>query len=87
MTIEEILEIKDPAILEGITDKEYEEIHLAQYLKWTRPESPDAIHKEKGVKIGKKSEAQLMLEGLSPEKRKALEDMAKAQGLDLEDLL
>lgn len=86
MTIEDLLDIKDPSILEKMSDAELTS-HLVQYLTHTRPESPEAIHKEKTGRIKQCSEVEQMFMNLTPEKKKRLEDLAKAQGIDIEDLL
>ncbi len=87
LTLEELLNCS-ASQLEAMTDKELED-HFGPMLAFTRPDRETAIHKEKKTithRTPKLSNIDQLMLGLSPEKRKMLEDMSKEQGIDLDEL-
>lgn len=88
MSIEELLKYSaDQA--EAMTDAE-RQAFFAPYLDITRPERESAIYKEAGsgkTRKEKVSEIDQLLLAMPEDKRKMLLDMAKSEGLDIQELL
>lgn len=88
MTLETLLGC--PETWETLSDKQLEE-YFKDALDITRPDRPSAVYKEtQNEKVSKKkpmSDAQMTFRNMDSEKQKKLHELAKAQGLDLNQLM